>query len=78
MKRLISFLSLVLVLSMSTGLWGWEFNEDDNTEGWIPSPSITDVGVADGSARFINEGMDASVWADACDPRDGSPLRERF
>ena len=34
------------------------------------------VAVADGSTRFVNEGIDESVWADACDPRDGNPLRK--
>ena len=61
MKRLTSFLSCILVLFVSTSLWGWEFNTDDNTEGWVPSPSIADVAVADGN-------LIVSISADRNDP----------
>lgn len=67
MKPLISFLSCILVLLVSTGVWGWEFNEDDNSEGWIPSPSIADLAVADGK-------MIVSIAAERNDPYITGPF----
>jgi prepilin-type N-terminal cleavage/methylation domain-containing protein len=32
------------------------------------------VGLGDGSVRFVAQGISATTWALACDPRDGSPL----
>jgi prepilin-type N-terminal cleavage/methylation domain-containing protein len=32
------------------------------------------VGVGDGSVRFISPSISAATWAAACDPRDGQPL----
>ena len=29
------------------------------------------VGVGDGSVRFLSAGIDADLWANLCDPRDG-------
>jgi type II secretory pathway pseudopilin PulG len=30
--------------------------------------------LGDGSVRFLTQGISASTWANACDPRDGNPL----
>jgi len=32
------------------------------------------VGLGDGSVRFVAQGISATTWAYACDPRDGLPL----
>jgi len=32
------------------------------------------VGLGDGSVRFVGSGITQATWAAACDPRDGSPL----
>jgi prepilin-type N-terminal cleavage/methylation domain-containing protein len=34
----------------------------------------TNVCLADGSVRFVSEGVSPQTWAQACDPRDGVPL----
>ncbi|HEV3386871.1 MAG TPA: DUF1559 domain-containing protein [Gemmata sp.] len=31
-------------------------------------------GLGDGSVRFVSQGISATTWANACDPRDGNPL----
>ena len=33
------------------------------------------VGVGDGSVRFVAQGISPSTWAFACDPRDGNPVQ---
>jgi prepilin-type N-terminal cleavage/methylation domain-containing protein len=32
------------------------------------------TGLGDGSVRFVSQGLSATTWALACDPRDGNPL----
>jgi hypothetical protein len=32
------------------------------------------VGLGDGSVRFVSAGLSTTTWANACDPRDGNPL----
>lgn len=32
------------------------------------------VGLGDGSVRMVNASIDATIWANACDPREGTPL----
>jgi prepilin-type N-terminal cleavage/methylation domain-containing protein len=34
----------------------------------------TNVGLGDGSVRFVNQGISPTSWALACDPRDGLPM----
>jgi prepilin-type processing-associated H-X9-DG protein len=39
-----------------------------------PHPSGMNVCLADGSVRFVSGSVNATLWANACDPRDGNPL----
>ena len=32
------------------------------------------VGLGDGSTRFVSGSISAATWAHACDPQDGNPL----
>ena len=32
------------------------------------------IGLGDGSVRFVSGGVSPTTWASACDPRDGVPL----
>jgi prepilin-type N-terminal cleavage/methylation domain-containing protein len=38
-------------------------------------PSGMNVGVADGSTRFIKASIDKDLWANLCDPRDGNVIK---
>jgi prepilin-type processing-associated H-X9-DG protein len=37
-------------------------------------PTGMNVCLADGSVRFVVDSMDATVWANVCDPRDGATV----
>jgi prepilin-type N-terminal cleavage/methylation domain-containing protein/prepilin-type processing-associated H-X9-DG protein len=37
-----------------------------------PHPAGMNVGMGDGSVKFVRGGMSQTVWAAACDPRDGN------
>lgn len=39
-----------------------------------PHSDGMDVGVGDGSVRFISGAMDPTLWANLCDPRDGNTV----
>ena len=43
MKPLTSILACIVLLSVSAHVKGWEFNEDDSTEGWIPTHAGAEV-----------------------------------
>jgi prepilin-type N-terminal cleavage/methylation domain-containing protein/prepilin-type processing-associated H-X9-DG protein len=48
-----------------------------NCEAILPQSPHTggmNVCLGDGSVRFLSGTMDRTVWANACDPRDGTPL----
>ena len=46
-------------------------NNCDWTRAQSPHSGGMNVGVGDGSVRFLNAGIDADLWANLCDPRDG-------
>jgi prepilin-type N-terminal cleavage/methylation domain-containing protein/prepilin-type processing-associated H-X9-DG protein len=48
--------------------------ECDTSRAQSPHNAGINVGLADGSVRFITTGISATTWAYACDPRDGNPL----
>ncbi|HEY7154205.1 MAG TPA: DUF1559 domain-containing protein [Gemmataceae bacterium] len=39
-----------------------------------PHTSGIAAGLGDGSVRFVSQGISATSWARACDPRDGNPM----
>jgi prepilin-type N-terminal cleavage/methylation domain-containing protein len=44
---------------------------------WVassPHPTGMNVGLGDGSVRYLSGGMSATTWAHACDPQDGNVL----
>lgn len=43
----------------------------DYARAQSPHPAGMNVGMADGSVRFLSAGIDATLWANLCDPRDG-------
>ena len=47
-------------------------NECDNSRAQSPHPDGMTVGVGDGSVRFLSPSIDADLWANLCDPRDGN------
>jgi prepilin-type N-terminal cleavage/methylation domain-containing protein len=49
-------------------------NACDPTRAQSPHPSGMNVGVGDGSIRFIGPNMAQEIWEAICDPRDGSSL----
>ncbi|UCD49671.1 MAG: hypothetical protein JSW27_19325 [Phycisphaerales bacterium] len=66
MKRL-HFVPLVfLALAMCVPGWAWEFNTEDDEEGWIPS-NIADLRAQDGN-------LVATVAADTLDPYITGPM----
>jgi prepilin-type N-terminal cleavage/methylation domain-containing protein/prepilin-type processing-associated H-X9-DG protein len=46
----------------------------DSVRTQSPHSGGMSVGLADGSVRFIAQGISAQTWANACDPQDGNPL----
>jgi prepilin-type N-terminal cleavage/methylation domain-containing protein/prepilin-type processing-associated H-X9-DG protein len=46
----------------------------DPSRGQSPHTGGINVGLGDGSVRFVGAGITAGTWAAACDPRDGVPL----
>jgi prepilin-type N-terminal cleavage/methylation domain-containing protein/prepilin-type processing-associated H-X9-DG protein len=45
----------------------------DYTRAASPHPGGINVGMGDGSVRFISGNVNPTTWANACDPRDGNP-----
>jgi prepilin-type N-terminal cleavage/methylation domain-containing protein len=50
------------------------FGGCDPSRGQSGHTGGTNVGLGDGSVRFVSQGISAGTWALACDPRDGNPL----
>jgi prepilin-type N-terminal cleavage/methylation domain-containing protein len=50
------------------------FTDCDPARGQSGHTGGTNVGLGDGSVRFIAEGISPATWANACDPRDGHVL----
>jgi prepilin-type N-terminal cleavage/methylation domain-containing protein len=50
------------------------FGNCDSSRGQSGHTSGTNVGVGDGSVRYVSSGISPTTWAFACDPRDGNPL----
>ena len=46
----------------------------DTSRGQSGHTAGMNVGLGDGSVRFVTSGISATTWAYACDPRDGNPL----
>ena len=46
----------------------------DSTRPQSPHAGGINVCLGDGSVRFVAVGISAATWAQACDPRDGTPL----
>jgi prepilin-type N-terminal cleavage/methylation domain-containing protein len=46
----------------------------DPSRGQSGHTSGMNVGLGDGSVRFVTSSLSATTWASACDPRDGSTL----
>jgi prepilin-type N-terminal cleavage/methylation domain-containing protein len=49
-------------------------NGCDSSRAQSPHAGGIQVGLGDGSVRFVTAGISATTWAQACDPRDGEPL----
>jgi prepilin-type N-terminal cleavage/methylation domain-containing protein/prepilin-type processing-associated H-X9-DG protein len=49
-------------------------NSCDSTRAQSPHTGGINVCLGDGSVRFISGSIDPTVWALACDPRDGQPM----
>jgi prepilin-type N-terminal cleavage/methylation domain-containing protein/prepilin-type processing-associated H-X9-DG protein len=50
------------------------FGTCDPSRGQSPHAGGMNVGLGDGSVRFVSAGVSPTSWAHACDPRDGNPL----
>jgi prepilin-type N-terminal cleavage/methylation domain-containing protein len=50
------------------------FGNCDPSRGQSGHTNGMNVGLGDGSVRFVAAGISATTWARACDPRDGNPL----
>jgi prepilin-type N-terminal cleavage/methylation domain-containing protein len=50
------------------------FTTCDPSRGQTGHAAGMNVGMGDGSARFVSASISAATWAAACDPRDGVPL----
>jgi prepilin-type N-terminal cleavage/methylation domain-containing protein/prepilin-type processing-associated H-X9-DG protein len=50
------------------------FTTCDPSRGQSGHTNGMNVGLGDGSVRYVNAAINASTWAAACDPRDGRPL----
>ena len=49
-------------------------HECDVSRAQSPHASGMTVGVGDGSVRFVSPSIDADLWANLCDPRDGNAI----
>ena len=49
-------------------------NSCDWTRAQSPHSGGMNVGVGDGSVRFLSGSIDADLWANLCDPRDGQTV----
>jgi prepilin-type N-terminal cleavage/methylation domain-containing protein len=49
-------------------------NTCDPSRAQSPHSQGINVGLGDGSVRFVSQSVSANTWAHACDPRDGNPL----
>jgi prepilin-type N-terminal cleavage/methylation domain-containing protein len=50
------------------------FGACDPSRGQSSHTAGMNVGLGDGSVRFVNQSISAITWANACDPRDGNVL----
>jgi prepilin-type N-terminal cleavage/methylation domain-containing protein len=50
------------------------FTNCDPSRGQSSHTAGTNVGLGDGSTRFVSQGISPITWANACDPRDGNVL----
>ena len=50
------------------------FENCDSSRGQSGHIGGMNVGMGDGSVRFVSANISATTWAEACDPRDGSVL----
>ncbi len=50
------------------------FTTCDPSRGQSSHSGGTNVGMGDGSVRFVSQSVSANTWASACDPRDGGVL----
>jgi prepilin-type N-terminal cleavage/methylation domain-containing protein len=50
------------------------FTTCDPSRGQSGHSAGMNVGLGDGSTRFVSATISAATWAQACDPRDGQPL----
>jgi prepilin-type N-terminal cleavage/methylation domain-containing protein len=50
------------------------FGNCDPSRGQSGHTGGMNVCLGDGSVRFVNQGVSATTWANACDPRDGNVL----
>jgi len=48
MRRFISLLMCTIIFVLSANVLAWEFNTDDDTEGWTPNAKIADLKAGDG------------------------------
>jgi prepilin-type N-terminal cleavage/methylation domain-containing protein/prepilin-type processing-associated H-X9-DG protein len=46
----------------------------DSSNAQSPHAAGMNIALADGSVHYVTEDMNTTVWAQACDPRDGVPL----
>jgi prepilin-type N-terminal cleavage/methylation domain-containing protein len=46
----------------------------DSTRAQSPHAAGMNVGLGDASVRFLSPAISPTTWANACDPRDGTPL----
>ena len=49
-------------------------NQCDSMRAQSPHSGGMNVGVGDGSVRFVGGSISSVLWANLCDPRDGNPL----
>jgi hypothetical protein len=50
------------------------FGACDPSRGQSAHTGGMNIGIGDGSVRFVSAGISTTTWAEACDPRDGKPL----
>ena len=76
MRRFVSLLACTLVFVLSANVFAWEFNTDDDTEGWTPNPRIDDLRVKDGTliATIAANTTDPFISVTAADPWDANDI----
>jgi len=76
MRRFISLLTYTLIVVVSANALAWEFNTDDDTEGWTPNPRIDDLRVKDGAliATIAASTNDPFISVTATEPWDANDI----